>query len=277
MKKVLKIAGIAVTLILVLGALFTWIGYRKYMNVEIVRVDPWLKVAYGGGGNSVILTSVDGSKALVIDTKMGDAAKKLREAVTAGEVTIINTHAHRDHTGGNELYLKASIIAGAYLKELWEIESNKQRYPDETVAIGDEKIIRIDSETVHVRNMGVAHTTNDLVVYFEKRKLLVTGDLVFAASHPVLFAKSGCNVDAWVVVLDRLKNNFAVTSLLPGHGRMGNASQVTVMSDYFTSIRDAIGNKEKLEELKKQYKDWHSIPAMSGFDKTVEFIESQKK
>jgi glyoxylase-like metal-dependent hydrolase (beta-lactamase superfamily II) len=277
MKKILKIGGLVLAILIVAGGVLTWVGYHNFMAIEVVHYDPQLKIVLGGGGNSIVLSSIDGARALVVDTKMGNAAKKLKAEVAAGEITIVNTHAHADHASGNILYPTAHVIAGAYTKEQWADAAGKNRYPDETVPMGREKILRFDSETVHLRNMGAAHTTNDVVVYLEKRKLLVTGDIVFASRHPVLFAQSGCNVGAWIRALDTLYNGFEVAVLVPGHGPVGDQKAIAGMKEYFVSIRDAIGNREKLDELKRKYANYASLPALASFDKTVAFIANELK
>jgi hypothetical protein len=50
------------------------------------------------------------------------------------------------------------------------------------------------------------------------------------------------------------------------------------MKEYFTSIRDAIGNDALLDDLKnKKYKGYYSMPGMSGFDITVKTIADEMK
>jgi hypothetical protein len=73
------------------------------------------------------------------------------------------------------------------------------------------------------------------------------------------------------------QNGFWVAKLVPGHGQVGDSSALGAMRGYFVSIRDAIGDKEKLAALKQKYADYGSVPMMSGFEKTVAFIESQMK
>ena len=150
------------------------------------------------------------------------------------------------------------------------------RYPDEIIKPNEETILHIGTETVHVRNMGRAHTTNDVVVYCERRKLLMTGDIVFLRSHPVLFAKSGCNVASWINSLDSLYNRYDIAVLVPGHGKVTDRSGLLAMKEYFTSITESIGNPEKQAELKKKYKDYFSMPGISSFDKTLKFIEKER-
>ena len=275
MKKTLIIAGSIFALLVLLCGVFIFIGYRNFMTVDTVEYDPDLEILLGGGGNSIILTAEDGSRALVVDTKMGGAAKAMRKKVKAKEVIVVNTHGHQDHVGGNGLYPDAKLIAGAYTKEQWAAMAKNSRYPDETVKTGEEKMLQVGSETVHIRNMGTAHTSNDVVVYLEKRKLLVTGDIVFLNKHPVLFASGGCSVASWVNVLDSLYNRYEIKALVPGHGTVSDKNALVTMKEYFTSIRSAIGDDRKLAALREKYKKYSFFPGMSGFDKTVEFIKAE--
>jgi glyoxylase-like metal-dependent hydrolase (beta-lactamase superfamily II) len=274
-KKTLFIAGVPLLVIVVCG-LFMSIGYQKFMSLDAVEYDPELEILLGGGGNSIVLTSEDGAKALVVDTKMGSAAKKMSRRVKAKEIVVVNTHCHHDHIGGNARYPNAKIIAGAYTKEAWAKAAGKSRYPDETVNVGEEKIVQVGSEAVHIRNMGQAHTSNDVVVYLEKRKMLVAGDVVFIKIHPVLFGRSGCSVASWIGVLDSLCNRYEIRALVPGHGGVSDKNALLTMKEYFTSIGNALADPQKLAALKKKYNNYSSVPGMSGFGKTVAFVESER-
>ncbi|MBN2144730.1 MAG: MBL fold metallo-hydrolase [Candidatus Aureabacteria bacterium] len=250
---------------------------QKTSGCEIIQYDPQLKILIGGGGNSIILTSRDKSSAIVMDTKKGDTSKEVKDNVDAENVTIINTHFHSDHTGGNDLFPGAKIISGDYTKEQWAEGAKNSRYPDETIKPGGEKLIRLDDETVHIRNMGRAHTFNDMVAYFEKRKLLATGDLIFLHIHPVLYPQSGAQVSSWIKVLDDLDKRYDVKTLVPGHGPVSDKTALLEMKDYFTSLSGAVGNPDKQAELKEKYKDYYSLPGMTNFDNTLAYIENEKK
>ncbi len=278
MKKVLLIVVFLIVVIIAVGGFYFWKIYQQFGKVETIQLDPQLTVYLGGGGNSIVLTSEDGSKALVVDTKMRSAAKKLRDEVKASQIIIVNTHAHYDHTGGNALYPTAEIISGAYTKEQWDDDSRKtSRYPDVVLKPGEEKVIKIGSETVRIRNMGRAHTWNDVVVYCEKRQLLIAGDLVFIDMHAALHAKSGANVASWIGVLDSLSKKYQIKTLIPGHGKISDQTALAVMKDYFVSIGDAIGKPDKQAELKKKYKNYFSLPGIFSFRNTTKFIEKERK
>ena len=277
MKKVLKVIGILVVAAIAAGGIYLWQSYQGFMKVETIQYDPQLAI-YLGSGNSAVLTSEDGATELVVDTKMRGAAENLREKVKAKDITIVNTHDHFDHVGGNPLYPQAKIIAGAYTKQQWLDDAGKaSRYPDITVEIGEEKVLKIGSETVHIYNMGRAHTWNDVVVYFENRKLLVTGDLVFNNMHPAVLPKSGTKVALWINVLGALSKKYSIKTLVPGHGPVADQNALVLMKDYFVAVGDAIGNKEKQKVLEEKYKNYVSFPGMFSISNTLKFIEQERK
>jgi glyoxylase-like metal-dependent hydrolase (beta-lactamase superfamily II) len=277
MKKIRKAVAMIIAAFVAAGILFCWHGYRRYMAVEAVPVDPLCTLYSGGGGNSLVLVSADGSTALVVDTNMGSAAKKLRAGVKAADITIVNTHLHADHTGGNSLFTNAKIIAGAYTREQWTHFNRHSRYPDQTLKPGEETIVHIDAEAVQVRNMGQGHTWNDVVVYLPSRKLLVTGDLVFADIHPVMFAKSGCSAQSWIAALDSLLTRYDITTLVPGHGNVSDRSALSAQKEYFGACTEAVANPQKIGALKAKYAHYHHVPIISGLSRTLDFIRNERK
>ncbi len=275
MKKNLTIAGIVIlTLIIICGIAF--LAFQKSMGeTKNITIDDHLLVIEGGGGNSIILTSEDGSRALVVDTKMGSAAKDLAAQVTAKDVIVVNTHLHMDHTGGNRLFPDATIIAGAYTRDQWKALGKKTRYPDILIQPGQDTAITIGSETVHLRNLGGAHSWDDMVVYLEKRKFLMTGDLVFNHMHPAMLVQGGSSVRSWIATLDTLINGYEVDLVLPGHGALSDKKALLEMKDYFITISYAVGDPAKLSAAKEKFNDYHGIPMLTGFDKVVSFIEKE--
>jgi glyoxylase-like metal-dependent hydrolase (beta-lactamase superfamily II) len=277
MKRYFAIAGAAAGMLVFVAAFFAWNTYRNFMSTKIIRYDSNLTIVLGGGGNSIVLTSEDGAKALVVDTKMGSAAQKLAALAKAPEITVVNTHFHADHTGGNGLYPAARFIAGAYSKMQWLKDAGKIRYPDEAIEADSEKILAVGSEIVHIRNMGRAHTWDDVAVYLEKRKVLVTGDIVFLGRHPVLFARSGANVASWMTALDTLQKLYDPQVVIPGHGPVADKKALSRMREYFTLAADAAENPERRTALREKYGALASIPGMSGSSETIRFIEREKK
>ena len=80
---------------------------------------PSLRVAHGTGGNSLVV--VGRGEALLVDTKVSGFGQVLeREARAFGATirTVVNTHHHGDHTGGNDAFTRnATTVAHARAKE----------------------------------------------------------------------------------------------------------------------------------------------------------------
>lgn len=240
-KRLLIIAGLFLFVLIAGGAYF----WYACLAVKTVRYDSQLVVYWGGrSGNSMVLVSEDGSKALVVDTKMNRDAKKLRKSIAAKEVIVINTHSHADHTRGNALYPEAVVIAGAYSKEQWAFDSDRGRYPDQTLVPGSEKTIKIGSETIHIYNTGRAHSWNDVVVYCENRRLLAVGDLVFQGMHPGFIKKAGTHVEDWIKVLEMLPEKYNVKTVIPGHGKISDKGIIAEMKDCIIQIRNAVNDPD---------------------------------
>jgi glyoxylase-like metal-dependent hydrolase (beta-lactamase superfamily II) len=74
---------------------------------------------------------------------------------------------------------------------------------------GEESRIGVDDEVVHTMDLCPAHSPNDVVVLFEKRRLLAVGDLVWENMHPILF-DSNTDLKSWITYLERLDKEFDI-------------------------------------------------------------------
>ena len=278
MKKVLLIIGLSLALVIAVIAVLGWNSYKKYSAVKAIAFDSNLLILQGGGGNSIILTSDDETQALIVDTKIGGrASAMLASKVKAPNITVVNTHLHRDHTAGNDRFPNATIIAGAYTHDQWKALAGSSRYPDSVILPGEEIVLSVGGEKAHVRNMGAAHTWDDVVVFLENRKFLVTGDIVFHHRHPAMFVQGGTNAALWVRAIDSLLVLYDPKTVLPGHGDLSDKSALADQKEYFVTIDSALGNPEKMDAAREKYKSYPSMPVLATFDKTVAFLENEKK
>lgn len=242
---------------------------------EVVTVDSQLTLVLGGGGNSAIC--VGEGEVVIVDPKMLKPAERLRDVVeekAAGKaITVINTHYHFDHVKGNALYPGARVIAGAYTREEWKKGTGNSAYPDVTVTdtieldLGDERVLLI--------NMGRAHTRNDVMVYFQNRDVLLTGDLVFAGRHPVLMKMEGAHTGFWQGALERLLEEFSAETVVPGHGPIADMGTIQRMRDYFADIREALDDKDQLKAVKAKYRGYRGFPFIISFGHTVKCMRQE--
>ncbi len=111
-----RCVGAAVLVVLI--ALAVPAAAQETRSVRLRTLGPGdiLYVLIGGGGNTLALMRDDG--VVVIDTKLPGWGAPIREAIEAATdqpvATIINTHAHPDHAGGNKEFPgKVEIVAHA--------------------------------------------------------------------------------------------------------------------------------------------------------------------
>src|SRR5882762_9635351 len=109
----MKVSDIAIFALLISAGLISLDGCSDF-GLDVHKVDDNLYVILGDGGNSGVL--IGDTSVLVIDTKMKQSAERLHQWVDnkakGKKVYIVNTHIHKDHTGGNHLYNHPVVIAG---------------------------------------------------------------------------------------------------------------------------------------------------------------------
>ena len=86
---------------------------------------------------------------------------------------ILNTHHHFDHIGGN-IDLKKK-----YNAKVLGFEGDKNRIPGIDITIKDEEIWTFGNSTVKVFHIP-GHTSGHICFFFEKEKILFTGDTLFS-------------------------------------------------------------------------------------------------
>jgi cyclase len=241
--------------------------------IKEIMLDGHFRIFTGGGCNSAVLISADRKKAVVVDTKYFSGAKEQRARIPAADITVINTHFHVDHAGGNRLYPDAHVISGK-AGWLWYLDTGFAKLPDEPLLPGGEIVMDFDNEKIHILCMGRAHSDNDSVVFFEKRKLLMAGDLAWEKVHPVV---AGSNLTAWRAALKTLETGFAADTVVPGHGNITDMKAVFSMEEYFDSIAGAVGDREKTAALKEKYGNYELTPLISGVSITALLIKCENR
>lgn len=170
------------------------------------RVTDRLTLLEGAGGNVVIFK---GNQSLtLVDSGLAEAVPALLAEVDAlgGGLpleTLINTHWHADHSGGNEAVHArgATILAhentklwlGADFFVEWRQQAHKPRpaeaLPDLTFYTSG--AVDIGGETAEYLHYGQAHTDGDLAVYFRESNVLVCGGLLSNRRYPICDIASG--------------------------------------------------------------------------------------
>lgn len=241
------------------------------LAVRPLREGAW--AVTGGGGNSLLLRTAAG--VVLVDTKVIGVASALKDLVgsTAGAPkTIVNTHHHGDHVGGNgHLRLDGSVheviahaaaqprtagfLAGqgaAWLDELagtpeGAAEAERLRaalipsHYQATRTFTDRLTVDLGDVTLELSHHGPGHTDNDAVVFIPELNLVHMGDLVFHRLHGYVDMDGGCDPLRWPEVLRSLADiGDEDTILVPGHGEITDRSAIPLMAGYFERLREIV-------------------------------------
>jgi len=229
---------------------------------------------------------------------------------------IVNTHAHADHVGGNVVIAKAgrSIISGNFAPQAGAEAANAAKivaHENTQLRMGGGEgqpaapIAAMPTDTFFVRRYDMffngepiqmlyqpnAHTDGDVIVYFRKSDVVVTGDVYINTTFPVINLQQGGSLNGIIAALNRIieitvprDKQEGGTYVIPGHGRLADEADVVEYLDLVTIIRDrlndAIKKKMTLEQVKaaKLVRDYEGrYGATQGFWTTDAFLEAAYK
>jgi glyoxylase-like metal-dependent hydrolase (beta-lactamase superfamily II) len=200
---------------------------------------------------------------------------------------ILNTHADSDHTGGNaKIYDAGKTFTGGnvtvgteapegatilahdnVLKRMSESAKGEppvpfNALPAQTYRSDDMKLSYFfNGEGIRMIHVPAAHTDGDSMVHFVYSDVISTGDVFVPTRYPIIDLEKGGNVQGVIDALNRIIDlaipEFRMeggTMIIPGHGRVCDATDVGYYRDMVTIIRDRIQNMKTkgmtLEQVK---------------------------
>lgn len=152
--------------------------FGSYMSWKVSE-DTWIINAMEGSQNMYLLEGRD--RALLVDTLWG--AGNLRayvEKLTDKPISVINTHGHLDHSGGNGEWASVMMLPGAVADLVTcyrcPFDVSKLPHPDyEKKLVRDGDVIDLGGRTVTVLDIS-AHSNGSLALLDRKNKMLFVGD-----------------------------------------------------------------------------------------------------
>jgi cyclase len=259
-----------------------------------------------GGGNSLLVLTTEG--AILTDTKLADRGEellaKVAELAKGSPRTVINTHHHFDHTGGNFIFnadASTKIIGHKNLASRLATHLNDMVKPNLSgratqlkaegkIAEAEKVVALMDRLTADefnpdqdydgamildqggvkatLRHFGNGHTDNDTVVHFTDLNILVMGDLVFNAMHPFIDRPAGATTVGWRKSLNEaIKLCDDQTLVIPGHGENGDKSILTNQIHYFDTLQTIVEKAMKEGKSKETISEMKPEPfAKHGFE-----------
>ncbi len=170
-------------------------------------------------------------------------------AVTRQPVrTLINTHHHGDHTFGNYLFDRATIVGHESVRtgiQAWgeprsapfwtEVEWGQVQIEPPFLTYTDAVTLWVDDLRCEVRHVGTAaHTTNDSIVWIPERRVLFAGDLLFNGGTPFLVQGS---VAGAISVLENIVAPLGADVIVPGHGPVGGPELIGDVLGYLRFVQ----------------------------------------
>jgi len=277
--------------------------------VHLWPVQRNIYAAVGPGGNTTISIGDDG--VFVVDTMTAEAAPDLVASIKSLSNKpirwIVNTHSHRDHTGGNAVVARSGVYVatgntrGGGGASILSFESALMRLngsansPDKAPEAGwptDSFFVRqkdmfFNGEPVLTMHVPNAHTDGDAIVFFRRSDVIAAGDVFTPDRYPVIDAAEGGSINGIIAGLNLLIelavpefNEEGGTMIVPGHGRICDESDVGDYRDMVTIVRDRIqdlaAKKMTLEQVKAarptfDYDGVYGSPSYTG-DMFVEAV-----
>ena len=269
-------------------------GYHQQQEIfKTEKVAGNVYVLYGRGGNIGVSYGADGL--MIIDTQFAEVADKIKAELpklgTDKPKFIFNTHWHGDHTGGNEIFGKDSIILAHSNVRKRMLETTlfmgEKRTPSPKVALpmityNEGVSLYFNGEEVRAEYFPNGHTDGDTVLFFTGSNVVHMGDDFFAGRFPFVDLESGGSVEGLMRNVGTLLQMIpADAKIIPGHGQVGTIEN---LRDYYQMllettliVRKSMKEGKTLDEIKKAGLPEKFKEAGSGFIKSDTWIETVYK
>ena len=245
-------------------------GAAATAQITVQKLRGGISVLSGSGGNIAVLAGADGK--LLVDAGITASRPNIAQALAGISPEpvkhLINTHWHFDHTDGNEWLhsVGARIIAHTntrkHLSTTTRVEGwNFTFRPSPTGALPTEVFnenltLQLNGTTLALKYYGPCHTDSDISVEFTDFDILHVADSWWNGHYPFIDYSTGGSIDGAIRAAEaNVARVTGKTIIIPGHGKVGDKSQLIEFRDMLVTIRD------KIAALKKQGKSLDQVVA----------------
>ena len=245
--------------------------------IEVSGLATGLSLIGGPGGNISALAGPDG--VVVVDSFVPSRGAELAPIVRklgVGPITLINTHWHFDHSGGNAALagVGAKILAHETVRarlgsEQYVADFQMKIPPSPAAALpvvtfGDSATLFLNGEEIHLAHVAPAHTDGDVFIHYRKANVLQAGDLFFNGFYPNIDSSSGGWIGGMIAAADRILGVVdAKTRIIPGHGPLATRDDLKAARGMLAEVRDKI---QPLVEAGKTVDEVVAARPIAGLD-----------
>lgn len=246
------------------------------VQIKVTRVAGTVYMLEGDGGNIGVSIGTDGI--VMVDDEwapLGDKIQAALKSITDKPVRfVINTHWHRDHTGGNSYFQKqAPVIAQENVPERLKAGGEsaagtkvppapKEALP--IVTFHQNLTLHLNGEDIRVVHFPRAHTDGDVVVFFSQSNVVHMGDIFVTYGFPFIDLQSGGSVRGMIAAIEKVMATApADAKIIPGHGPV---SSMADMKPFLTMLKDSTARVQKGIELGKTVRQLKSENVLVGYE-----------
>jgi glyoxylase-like metal-dependent hydrolase (beta-lactamase superfamily II) len=248
------------------------------ISVQALRGN--IYVLEGSGGNIAVFNGAGGL--LMVDAGISVSQQKIKDALARISRKplqyLINTHWHFDHVDGNEWLHNygASIIAHENTRKNLSRSIRVKDWGDYTfkphtkvglpgIVFPKEYSLQFNGSEIIMSHYAPGHTDCDISVYFPEADVLHVADTWWNPYYPFIDHDSGGSLDG---MIEAANHNLSITTektiIIPGHGAVGNRSQLREFRDMLVGVK---GNVSKLKKSGKSLQQTIAAKPTAAYDK----------
>ena len=96
-------------------------------------------------------------------------------------------------------------------------------------------------ETLELGYFPPAHTDTDIYIHYRKGDVLHMGDIWFSGFYPLIDTSTGGNINGMIAAAEKGASLAGGdTVIVPGHGPVGNKSDLEEYRDMLVTVRDRV-------------------------------------
>ena len=242
-------------------------------QLEILPVQGNVFMIAGPQGNTTV--QVGPEAVVVVDTNTPEVTDELLAAIgtlSAQPIRhVILTSGRPEHTGGNErvsqagTYVRlidamdprgssadASIMAHVNVLRRMSAPTGQVAptpfgaWPTDTYFTAEWALF-VNGEAIRLLHVPAAATDGDTIVFFRRSDVVSAGDIFLPTSYPRFDPEDGGGIAGVIEGLNTIldltiagENQEGGTVVIPGHGRLGDETDVLNYRDMVTIVRDRI-------------------------------------
>lgn len=229
------------------------IAQMSQVPIAVEKLAEGITVISGPGGNVTVIAT--GAGKVAIDSGLPARGKDFLAAAVATDGkpvdTLINTHFHFDHVGGNEAFAAsgARIVASAKTRKRLAARSTNdfmgitfEPYPKAawpTTTFESPISLYADDQELRLIPLEPAHTDTDVAIHLPTADVLVMGDLFFNGFYPFIDYSANGTVEGMIAAGEKLGALAGEkTRIVPGHGPVGDRKQLAA---FVAMLKEASG------------------------------------